>query len=206
MSSQTLDTAGRARPRRSGNLGLTAAVCVVFVACMVGAAFAAVPLYRIFCQVTGYGGTTRQATVAPLTTGDRVVTVLFDANIGNGLGWSFRPQQRSIQVKLGEVAHATFLAENRTSFSQTATAAYNVAPDEVGQYFNKLQCFCFTDQTLAPGQSAELGVTFFVDPSYAKNGDLDTTSAITLSYTFYPAPGKAATPLAAASAVPAKAL
>jgi len=181
------------------DFGLTAAICVVFVAGMVGASFAAVPLYRIFCQVTGYNGTTRQATLAPATISDRTVTVLFDANIGNGLGWSFRPLQRSMTVKLGEVAHATFRAENRTPWTVTGTAAYNVAPDEVGAYFNKLDCFCFTEQTLTPYQAADLGVTFFVDPAFAKDVDLDTTSTITLSYTFFPAAPAAAKPLAAAT-------
>jgi cytochrome c oxidase assembly protein subunit 11 len=197
-----------AAKRKSGSIGITAALCVVFVAAMVGASFAAVPLYRVFCQVTGYGGTTRVAKVAPATIGDRTVTVLFDANVSNGLGWSFRPAQRSLQVKLGAVAQATFIAENRTAYTETGTAAFNVAPDEVGQYFNKLQCFCFTDQTLQPGQTAELGVTFFVDPSYAKDGDLDTTSTITLSYTFYPAVVQPAPKpvAAAASTTPAKAL
>lgn len=190
------------RPRL--DFGLTAAICVVFVATMVGASFAAVPLYRIFCQVTGYNGTVRQASAAPAIIGDRTVTVLFDANIGNGLGWSFRPLQRSIEVKLGEVAHATFRAENRTPWTVTGTAAYNVAPDDVGAYFNKLDCFCFTDQTLKPYEAADLGVTFFVDPSFASNGELDTTSTITLSYTFFPAAQPAAKPLAAAAAPAAK--
>jgi cytochrome c oxidase assembly protein subunit 11 len=194
------------KPQRRPRLdfGLTAAMCVVFVAAMVGASFAAVPLYRIFCQVTGYNGTVRQASVAPATITDRTVTVLFDANVGNGLGWSFRPLQRSIQVKLGEVAHATFRAENRTPWTVTGTAAYNVAPDDVGAYFNKLDCFCFTDQTLKPYEAADLGVTFFVDPSLASNGELDTTSTITLSYTFFPATQPAAKPLAAAAAPAAK--
>jgi cytochrome c oxidase assembly protein subunit 11 len=194
------------KPQRRPRLdfGLTAAMCVVFVAAMVGASFAAVPLYRIFCQVTGYNGTVRQASVAPATITDRTVTVLFDANVGNGLGWSFRPLQRSIQVKLGEVAHATFRAENRTPWTVTGTAAYNVAPDDVGAYFNKLDCFCFTDQTLKPYEAADLGVTFFVDPSLASNGELDTTSTITLSYTFFPVAQPAAKPLAAATAPAAK--
>jgi cytochrome c oxidase assembly protein subunit 11 len=192
--------AGGRRPTR--NLGLTAAVCAVFVAAMVGASYAAVPLYRIFCQVTGYGGTTREVKVAPTATSDRVVTVLFDTNVSNGLGWSFRPAQRSMQVKLGEVAHATFIAENRTTATVTGSAAYNVAPDEVGQYFDKLDCFCFTDQTLAAGETEDLGVTFFVDPAYDKDGDLDTTSTITLSYTFYPAVTQpVGKPVAAATAV-----
>ena len=99
---------------------------------------------------------------------DRVVTVRFDANIGNGLGWSFRPLQREVKVKLGEVGHVSFLAENRTTGPRPARAAFNVAPLEAGAYFNKIACFCFTDQTLKPGEKAELGVTFFVDPAYRR--------------------------------------
>ncbi len=184
-------------PRKRFDLGLTAAACVVFVACMVGASFAAVPLYRMFCQVTGFDGTPRQASQAPRTIGDREVTVLFDANIGNGLGWSFRPAQRSVKVKLGEIGHATFLAENRTRYTQTGSAVFNVTPEVVGAYFNKLECFCFSQQTLKAGESAELGVTFFVDPAYAKDGDLETISTITLSYTFFPVENPAPKPVAA---------
>jgi cytochrome c oxidase assembly protein subunit 11 len=177
------------------------------VAGMVGASFAAVPLYRIFCQVTGYGGTTRQAVAAPAEVSDRSVTVRFDSNIANDLGWSFRPLVREVKVRLGEVGHVSFVAENRTDSTETGTAAFNVTPDQVGAYFNKLACFCFTDQTLAPGQSAELGVTFFVDPAYAHDPDLTNTTTITLSYTFYPAPTQAkAKPVAAAAAAEGKSL
>jgi cytochrome c oxidase assembly protein subunit 11 len=190
--------------KRRIDFGLTAAACVVFVAGMVGASFAAVPLYRIFCQVTGFDGTPRQATSAPRATLERMVTVQFDANIGNGLGWSFRPLTRSVKVKLGEVAHVAFLAENRTPWTITGTATFNVTPESVGAYFNKLECFCFTEQTLAAGQSAELGVTFFVDPAYARDGDLDTISTITLSYTLFPVAQPAQKPLAAASIAPAQ--
>jgi cytochrome c oxidase assembly protein subunit 11 len=199
----------RQRPTRTRRLdiGLTAAVCAVFVAAMVGASFAAVPLYRIFCQVTGYGGTPRLAETAPAAVSDRFVTVRFDANIANGLGWSFRPAQRSLRVRLGEVTHATFLAENRTTRDITGTATFNVTPDAAGAYFNKLDCFCFTEQSLAAGQSAELGVTFFVDPTYAGDADLDSVTTITLSYTFFPAVSSSPSPLAAAAvAKPAKPL
>lgn len=178
---------GPARMPRKLNLGLTAAACVVFVASMVGASFAAVPLYRIFCQVTGYDGTPQRADAAPAKTLDRIVTVRFDANIGNGLGWSFRPLQRSVKVKLGEIGKVSFVAENRMGEPSTGQAVFNVTPDDVGAYFSKIACFCFTDQTLAAGQSAELPVTFFVDPAMSENPDLATTDTITLSYTFYPA-------------------
>jgi cytochrome c oxidase assembly protein subunit 11 len=182
----------------ASKLGLTAALCVVFVAGMVGMSFAAVPLYRIFCQVTGYQGTTQQADKAPDRTVDRVVTIRFDANIANGLGWSFRPAERFIKVKVGEVATVDFLAENRTAQPTTGTAAFNVTPGEAGAYFNKIACFCFTDQTLQPGEKAVLPVMFFVDPSMAVDRDMNVVDTITLSYTFYPA-ATPAKPVAAVS-------
>jgi cytochrome c oxidase assembly protein subunit 11 len=175
--------ATRPTPR---NLGLTAAACAVFVAGMVGMSFAAVPLYRVFCQVTGYGGTTQRADRAPDTTVDRIITVRFDANVGNGLGWSFRPLQRSVKVKLGEVGEVSFRAENRTGAPTAGSAVFNVAPGEAGLYFNKIACFCFTEQELAPGEAIDMPVTFFVDPALAADPDLGPTNTITLSYTFYP--------------------
>ncbi len=154
---------------------------------MVGMSFAAVPLYRAFCQATGYNGTVRRAEVAPATTLDRIVTIRFDANVGNGLGWSFRPEQREVKLKLGEVGTVKFIAENRMPTQSTGSAVFNVSPDDVGGYFNKIACFCFTQQTLKANEVEELPVTFFVDPAMAKDGELDTTDTITLSYTFYPA-------------------
>ena len=185
-----MSDAHKPAPRRRISFGLTAAVLTVFVAGMVGMSFAAVPLYRIFCQVTGYGGTTRVAEAAPKKILDRVVTVRFDSNISNNLGWSFRPVQRAVQVKLGEVGTVSFLAENRTTKTETGTAAFNVAPDVAGAYFNKIACFCFTEQTLKPGETSELGVTFFVDPAYADDPNLENINTITLSYSFYPAKPK----------------
>jgi cytochrome c oxidase assembly protein subunit 11 len=183
---------------RGGNHGLIAALCVVFVAAMVGASFAAVPLYRIFCQVTGYQGTVRQAYAAPEKSIERTVTIRFDTNIANGLGWSFRPSERSVTIKVGEVKQVTFLAENRNNIPTTGRASFNVQPDVAGAYFNKLACFCFTDQTLAAGQKVEMPVVFFVDPAMARDPDLDGIDTITLSYSFFPseAPSK---PIAAAS-------
>ena len=174
------------RPPR--NLGLTAAACAVFVAGMVGAAFAAVPLYRVFCEVTGYGGTTQRAESAPDSTLDRVVTIRFDANVGNGLGWSFRPAVRDVQVKLGEIGEAAYIAENRTRLPSSGTAVFNVTPSEAGVYFNKIACFCFSEQALAAGETTNMPVTFFVDPALADDPDLKTVDTITLSYTFYPVP------------------
>lgn len=175
------------RPRRNGRMAMTAAFCAVFVAGMVGMAYAAVPLYRIFCSLTGYGGTTQRAKAAPSATVDRTVTVRFDTNIGNGLGWSFRPEVRELTVKLGQPAEVAFLAENRTAAKGSAVAAFNVTPGEAGAYFDKISCFCFNAQTLNAGESVRLPVVFFVDPSMAKDTDLDGIDTITLSYTFYPA-------------------
>lgn len=172
--------------KRLSSSGLTVAVCVVFVAAMVGASFAAVPLYRIFCQVTGFNGTTQRADVAPDETLDRIITVRFDSNVGNGLGWSFRPLQREVEVKLGEVGEAAYRAENRMPETITGTATFNVTPLEAGAYFNKIACFCFSDQTLTPGESTDMPVTFFVDPAMAKDINLKNINTITLSYTFYP--------------------
>lgn len=169
-----------------GRMLLTAAACTVFVAAMVGMAFAAVPLYDLFCQVTGLGGTTQRADAAPESAIARDISVRFDANIGNGLGWSFRPLTRSVEIKVGAVGEAVFVAENRTGLPTTGTAVFNVTPLEAGAYFNKIACFCFDEQTLQPGERIEMPVTFFVDPAIAENGDMDSVRTITLSYTFYP--------------------
>jgi cytochrome c oxidase assembly protein subunit 11 len=181
-------------------IGLTAAACVVFIAGMVGMSFAAVPLYAIFCQVTGLGGTTQRADAAPDAVADRSIQVRFDANVGNGLGWSFRPLTRAVQVKMGEVGEAIFVAENRTDRPVTGAAVFNVTPLEVGAYFNKIACFCFSDQTLTPGESTDMPVTFFVDPAMAKDINLKNINTITLSYTFYPSTTPPR-PVAAAGAV-----
>jgi cytochrome c oxidase assembly protein subunit 11 len=169
-----------------GRMLLTAGACAVFVAAMVGMAFAAVPLYRLFCQVTGLAGTTQRADAAPEAAIARDIAVRFDANVGNGLGWSFRPLTRSVEIKVGEVGEAVFVAENRTGQPTTGTAVFNVTPLEAGAYFNKIACFCFDEQTLRPGERLEMPVTFFVDPAIAENGDMDSVRTITLSYTFYP--------------------
>ncbi len=167
-------------------MALTAAACAVFIAAMVGMSFAAVPLYAIFCQVTGLGGTTQRADAAPETMADRSIQVRFDANVGNDLGWSFRPLTRKVDVRMGEVGEALFVAENRTDKPLTGTAVFNVTPLEVGAYFNKIACFCFDEQTLQPGERVEMPVTFFVDPAMAEDSDVDYVRSLTLSYTFYP--------------------
>ena len=176
-----------AAPRRNERkMAVTAAICVVGVAAMVGASFAAVPLYALFCQVTGISGTTQRADAAPDQTIDRTITVRFDANVGNGLGWSFRPLTRAVTVKAGEVGEAVYVAENRTDRTITGTAVFNVTPDPVGPHFNKVQCFCFTEQRLEPGQSMEMPVSFFVDPKFATDEETSHLSELTLSYSFYP--------------------
>jgi len=170
-------------PGRHRGFGVTAALCAVFVAGMVGMSFASVPLYRIFCQATGYGGTTRQASSAPGTALQRTIRIRFDANVGNGLGWSFRPLTREVDLKVGEVGEAVFAAENRGARATTGTAVFNVSPGEAGAYFNKIACFCFTSQTLAPGQLVVMPVVFFFDPAIVKDRDAENLDAITLSYT-----------------------
>jgi cytochrome c oxidase assembly protein subunit 11 len=191
-----MDSAPSGKPAKRINYGVTAAACLVFVAAMVGASFAAVPLYRIFCQATGYNGTVQRAEKAPGATLDRYVTVRFDANIGNGLGWSFRPEQRSVRIKLGEVGTVKFRAENLMDTASTGSAVFNVSPDVAGAWFNKIACFCFTEQTLKAHEAEDLPVTFFVDPGVVDDVDMSNIDTITLSYTFYPAAPSAPKPLA----------
>ena len=156
-----------------------------FAALMVGAAFAAVPLYRIFCQVTGYGGTPQVAETAPATMLERRMTVRFNADTGPALPWEFAPAQRKISIRVGEQALAFYRARNLSDRAVTGTATFNVTPLKAGQYFSKIDCFCFTEQTLAPGASADMPVTFFVDPAIADDPNLDDVTTITLSYTFF---------------------
>jgi len=164
-----------------------ALMCGGLVVGMVGMAYASVPLYRIFCQVTGYGGTTRTAEGPSVTILDKKINVDFDASVNRGLGWKFKPLQHRITLKIGEEALALYQAENLTDRTITGTAVFNVTPLQAGKYFNKIQCFCFTEQTLKPGEVAEMPVTFFVDPEIVKNKDLKKLTTITLSYTFYEA-------------------
>ena len=169
-------------PRRHGMLALSLAG---LVAAMVGLSFAAVPLYRIFCQATGYNGTPQRADKGADQVLDRTITVRFDGNVDPALPWSFAPEQRTMEVKIGETALAFFKATNRTEAPVTGTAIFNVTPEQAGLYFTKIECFCFTEQTLAAGASAEMPVTFFVDPKIVENDDTKNIAEITLSYTFY---------------------
>lgn len=161
-------------------------MCSVLVASMVGLSYAAVPLYRIFCQVTGYGGTTQIATESPQTVLERTITVRFDANVSRDMDWSFRPAQRSIELKVGETALAFYRAVSESSSDTMGTATFNVTPLAAGQYFNKVECFCFTEQKLTAGQTVDMPVTFFIDPEIDNDPDLEKLTTITLSYTFYP--------------------
>ena len=156
-----------------------------FAALMVGAAFAAVPLYRVFCQVTGYGGTPQVAESAPATVLQRRMTVRFNADTGPALPWEFAPKRRTISIRVGEQALAFYRARNLSDRAVTGTATFNVTPLKAGQYFSKIDCFCFTEQTLAAGASADMPVTFFVDPAIADDPNLDDVTTITLSYTFF---------------------
>lgn len=161
------------------------AACFGVTGLMVGASYAAVPLYQLFCQVTGFGGTTQAAEIAPERALARDVTVYFDSNVAPGLTWRFEPVQRSQTLKIGEPGLAYFRATNISSRPLTGTATFNVTPHKAGPYFAKLECFCFTEQALQPGESMEMPVQYFIDPAMAEEADLDDITAVTLSYTFF---------------------
>ena len=154
---------------------------------MAGLSYAAVPLYDLFCRVTGYGGTTQKADKAPGTVSDRMITVRFNSDIAPGLRWAFQPEQRTITVKIGAEKLAFYRARNTGKAAVTGTAVFNVTPAKAGQYFNKIACFCFEEQLLKPGQSVQMPVSFFIDPAILKDRNLDDVDTITLSYTFFPA-------------------
>jgi cytochrome c oxidase assembly protein subunit 11 len=166
---------------RNEKIALTLGAVVVG---MVGLAFASVPLYQLFCQVTGYGGTTQVAEEAPKGVIAREMTVRFDSNVDHALAWRVEPAE-PVTDEIGTVETINYVATNLSDETVTGTAIFNVTPEKAGYYFNKMECFCFTEQTLAPGETVEMPVTFFVDPELDQNGDLDTIGEITLSYTFY---------------------
>ena len=164
---------------------IVAASCGVFVAAMVGLDYASVPLYDWFCRTTGFGGRTQVATAAPQGAPGRTITVRFDANVTGGLPWRFVPEQTSIDVRIGEVFTVNYVATNLAARETVGQAAYNVAPSTTGAYFQKINCFCFTEQRLAAGEKREMPVVFYVDPALAKDSELDDLNTITLSYSFY---------------------
>ena len=184
--------------RGLGRDAAVAAICGGVVVLMVGASYAAVPFYNWFCRTTGFNGTTQVATSAPASAPlARKIAVRFDANVAGGLPWKFEPEQTEIEVRIAEVVTVFYTVTNQAARTTTGQAAYNVAPLTVGAYFQKINCFCFTEQTLAAGEKREMPVVFYVDPALVKDSDNDGLNSITLSYTFYPVRDPAAKPLAA---------
>lgn len=152
---------------------------------MVLLAYASVPLYRLFCQITGIGGTTQASMTAPDTMLDRVVTVRFNADMAPSMPWQFRPLQSQVTVHIGEQKLVAYTAENQSDKALVGVATYNVTPFKVGPYFNKIQCFCFENQLLNPGQQVNMPISFFIDPAFAEDPDMRDVHTITLSYTFF---------------------
>ena len=163
----------------------TAMMAALFGLAMLGLAFASVPLYRLFCQVTGFGGTTQRAEAAPGAVAGEI-GVRFDANINPGLPWKFEPVQETIRIAPGAQTRVAYRSTNMVARPTTGRAVFNVSPASAGKYFSKIECFCFTEQTLAGGQSADMPVLFFVDPKLRDDPDTRHIDEITLSYTFYP--------------------
>jgi len=176
-----MSAATRSRRRN----GATALLLLSVVGAMVGLSFASVPLYRLFCQATGLGGTTQRAAAAPATRAAAVITVRFDAEAAPDLGWEFRPLQPTVTVNPGEERQIFYRAVNKTIAPTTGSATYNVTPAKAGIYFDKLQCFCFTEQHLAAGESTDMGVVFFVDPDILTDPNTSDVRTITLSYTMF---------------------
>lgn len=166
--------------------GVTALMLGGLVFGMLGLSYAAVPLYQLFCQITGYGGTTQRAESAPTEILEKKVAVRFDANTAQGIGWEFTPKSRPMAIRIGKQGLAFYQAHNPTSETIRGTATFNVSPAGAGSYFNKIQCFCFTEQVLAPGETVDMPVTFFVDPEIVNDPDARNIREITLSYTFFP--------------------
>ncbi|OFX00140.1 MAG: cytochrome c oxidase assembly protein [Alphaproteobacteria bacterium RIFCSPHIGHO2_12_FULL_63_12] len=164
----------------------TASIAAGVVALMVGLSFAAVPAYRAFCQITGFDGTTQRAEKAADRVLERKITVRFDATVNEGLDWTFKPEQVDQVLHVGETGLAFFSARNLTDRAVTGRATFNVQPAKAGIYFKKIECFCFTEQTLKPGETASMPVTYFVDPEIASDPNLDDVQTITLAYTFFP--------------------
>ena len=185
----------------------TALWCAALVAAMVGAAYASVPLYRLFCQVTGFDGTPRIANTPSTQVLDKTVDIRFDANVAPGLAWRFEPARNTLKVRIGENTLAFYRATNLSDRPLRGTATYNVLPEQAAPFFNKLECFCFKEQLLQPGETLEMPVSFFIDPQIVGDKDAHGVRHITLSYTFYPVappqPGLAERPAAGTPAAPA---
>jgi cytochrome c oxidase assembly protein subunit 11 len=180
--------------RRHRTVGLA---CAAFVAAMVGAAYASVPLYDWFCRTTGFGGIPLVAKEAPAAPIARKITVRFDGNVAGGLPWTFAPEKNEIELAVGDTALFHYVAKSQGTRETVGIASYNVSPPEAASYFDKIQCFCFTDQKLIPGERVEMPVVFFIDPAIDQDPEFKSLRTITLSYTFFPSK-KAPDPLAAA--------
>lgn len=180
----TEERTGKERSNRT-----VALACGAFILGMIGMSYAAVPLYQLFCQVTGYGGTTQRAEQASDRIVDRMITVRFDANVAGGLPWGFKPVQREVKLRLGETGEAHYQAVNLAGAPTRGRATFNVTPMAAGAYFNKIECFCFTDTALKSGETLDMPVIFFVDPDIVDAPELRNVESITLSYTFFPIEG-----------------
>ena len=192
-----------ASPKAASRRGLrrdavVASICGFVVVLMVGASYAAVPFYNWFCRSTGFNGTTQVATSVPASGPlARKIAVRFDANVGPGLPWKFEPEQTEIEIPIGQVVTVFYHVTNQSARTTTGQAAYNVAPLTVGAYLQKINCFCFTEQTFAAGEKREMPVVFYVDPALASDAENDGLNTITLSYTFYPVRDPLPKPVAA---------
>jgi cytochrome c oxidase assembly protein subunit 11 len=183
MSAGTLQPQLAQRNKRVGLMAL------LFALAMLGLGYASVPLYRLFCQVTGFGGTTQRASeaqAAAISTSGDTITIRFDANVERGMPWQFRPENTTDTIQLGGRRMAIYLARNTSDRPVTGRATFNVTPEQAGRYFNKIDCFCFTEQTLQPGQEVRMPVVYFVDPKMLDDADAKAIEEITLSYTFHP--------------------
>ena len=176
-------------PNLSRTMRRTALACAGLALGMVGLAYASVPLYDLFCKVTGFDGTPIVRASNGSSVVDRTITVRFDANVSPGLPWRFSPETPEVKVKLGETTTVTYKVTNTGARASTGIATYNVQPDLAGAYFSKLECFCFTEQTLQPGETLESAVVFYVDPRLAQDADVKDLTSITLSYTYFPSKG-----------------
>jgi cytochrome c oxidase assembly protein subunit 11 len=200
MENRDTSKQAKAAPRLTRD-ALVASICGFVVVAMVGASYAAVPFYNWFCRATGFNGTTQVATAGPAAGPlKRTIAVRFDSNVAGGLPWKFEPEQTEITIPIGQVTTVYYTVTNQSARETTGQAAYNVAPLTVGSYFEKINCFCFTEQTMAPGEKREMPVVFYVDPSITNDHDNDTLNTITLSYTFYPVRDPVPKPVAAGEA------
>lgn len=187
MNELDKDKANKSLAKKQSANRTVAFACLAFFVCMIGVAYASVPLYRLFCQVTGYGGTTQRVEQYSDKILDQKIKIRFDANTASDLPWDFKPMQREVEVHIGETALIRYEATNFLDHPAAGRATFNVTPARAGAYFNKVECFCFNDTTLQPGENMEMPVVFFVDTDFVNDPDLKSVKTITLSYTFFSA-------------------